>query len=64
MIAHLKKFVSFLEGLLGKKMDWDRLEEIVDLRLFDEEEALSKAEAFAETMDHFREEREKAGMAW
>lgn len=38
--------------------------DIVDLRLFDEEEALSKAEAFVETMDHFREEREKAGMAW
>jgi benzoyl-CoA reductase/2-hydroxyglutaryl-CoA dehydratase subunit BcrC/BadD/HgdB len=38
--------------------------DIVDLRLFDEEEALSKTEAFVETMDHFREERKKAGMAW
>ena len=38
--------------------------DIVDLRLFNEEEALSKTEAFVETMDHFREERKKAGMAW
>ena len=27
---HLKDFVAFLEKLLGKKMDWDKLEEIVD----------------------------------
>ncbi|UCF92150.1 MAG: 2-hydroxyacyl-CoA dehydratase [Desulfobacterales bacterium] len=38
--------------------------DIVDLRLFNEEEALSKVEAFVETMDHFREERKKAGMDW
>jgi benzoyl-CoA reductase/2-hydroxyglutaryl-CoA dehydratase subunit BcrC/BadD/HgdB len=37
--------------------------DIVDLRLFDEAEALSKTEAFVETMDHYREEREKAEMA-
>ena len=27
---HLRDFVAFLENLLGTKMDWDRLEEIVD----------------------------------
>jgi len=30
MVAHLKEFVAFLERLLHKKMDWDRLEEVVD----------------------------------
>jgi len=30
MVEELKKFVTFLEHLLGKKMDWDRLDEIID----------------------------------
>lgn len=38
--------------------------DIVDLRVFNQEEAFSKMEAFLETMDHYREERKKAGMAW
>ena len=38
--------------------------DIVDLRVFNEQEALSKIEAFIETMDHYREERKKAGLAW
>jgi benzoyl-CoA reductase/2-hydroxyglutaryl-CoA dehydratase subunit BcrC/BadD/HgdB len=29
MVEELKKFVAFLERSLGKKMDWDRLDEIV-----------------------------------
>jgi benzoyl-CoA reductase subunit B len=45
---HLKEFVSFLEKLLDKKMDWDRLEEIVDqtfktLHLAHEVDLLRKA---------------------
>ena len=32
-VKHLKDFVVFLEGILGKKMDWARLEETVDLML-------------------------------
>lgn len=31
--SHLREFVSFLENILGQKMDWDRLEEIVDRTL-------------------------------
>jgi hypothetical protein len=38
--------------------------DIVDLRVFNEQEALSKIEAFIETMDHYREERKKAGLTW
>jgi benzoyl-CoA reductase/2-hydroxyglutaryl-CoA dehydratase subunit BcrC/BadD/HgdB len=38
--------------------------DIVDLRVFNEGEALSKLEAFVETMDHYREVRRKEGMAW
>jgi benzoyl-CoA reductase/2-hydroxyglutaryl-CoA dehydratase subunit BcrC/BadD/HgdB len=38
--------------------------DIVDLRVFNQEEAFSKMEAFLETMDHYREERKKAGMTW
>ena len=29
LVKHLREFVAFLERLLGKKMDWDRLDEIV-----------------------------------
>ncbi len=38
--------------------------DIVDLRVFNEAEALSKLEAFVETMDHYREVRRKEGMSW
>lgn len=30
VVAELREFVNFLERILGKKMDWDRLEEILD----------------------------------
>jgi len=30
MVAGLREFVTFLENLLGKKMDWDKLDEFVD----------------------------------
>ncbi|KJS15304.1 MAG: hypothetical protein VR69_14475 [Peptococcaceae bacterium BRH_c4b] len=38
--------------------------DIVDLRVFNEEEAHSKMEAFIETMDHYREVRKKEGFEW
>ena len=38
--------------------------DIVDLRLFDAEDALRKAEAFEETMEYYREARKKEGLDW
>jgi benzoyl-CoA reductase/2-hydroxyglutaryl-CoA dehydratase subunit BcrC/BadD/HgdB len=38
--------------------------DIVDLRVFNPDEAMSKVEVFIETMDHYRDLRKQAGMAW
>ncbi len=38
--------------------------DIVDARLFDMEGTLRKCEAFAETMEHYREVRKKTGLEW
>ena len=38
--------------------------DIVDLRLFDPEDALKQAEAFEETMEHYREVRKREGFDW
>ena len=38
--------------------------DIVDTRLFDPVEAIKKAEAFEDTMDHYKEVRKKAGLEW
>ncbi|MFO7963267.1 MAG: 2-hydroxyacyl-CoA dehydratase family protein [Desulfobacterales bacterium] len=38
--------------------------DIVDTRLFDPEDALRKAEAFEETMDHYKAVRKEAGFDW
>ena len=38
--------------------------DIVDLRVFNPEDALRKAEAFEETMQHYKDERKKAGLGW
>ena len=38
--------------------------DIVDLRVFNPEEAYAKVEAFIETMDHYRQLRKEAGMSW
>jgi benzoyl-CoA reductase/2-hydroxyglutaryl-CoA dehydratase subunit BcrC/BadD/HgdB len=38
--------------------------DIVDVRLFDPEDALRRAEAFEETMEHYREVRKKEGFGW
>jgi hypothetical protein len=38
--------------------------DIVDLTVFNEAQALSQAEAFEETMEHYREVRKKEGLGW
>jgi len=38
--------------------------DIVDLTVFDPARALSEAEAFEETMEHYRELRKKEGLGW
>jgi hypothetical protein len=38
--------------------------DIIDMRVFNEEEAFSKVEAFVETMDHYRELRKEEGLGW
>jgi benzoyl-CoA reductase subunit B len=38
--------------------------DIVDLRLFNPDDALAKAEPFEETMEHFREVRKQVGYIW
>jgi benzoyl-CoA reductase/2-hydroxyglutaryl-CoA dehydratase subunit BcrC/BadD/HgdB len=38
--------------------------DIVDLRVFNEDESHAKMEAFIETMDHYREIRKKEGFEW
>jgi len=38
--------------------------DIVDLRLFDANDALARAEPFEQTMSHYKGEREKAGFDW
>ena len=38
--------------------------DIIDLRVFNYGEALAKVETFVETMDHFRQLRKAAGIAW
>ena len=38
--------------------------DIVDLKLFDPADALRKAEAFEETMEHYRKVRKEEGLNW
>jgi len=38
--------------------------DIVDLTVFDPARALNEAEAFEETMEHYREVRRKEGVGW
>jgi len=38
--------------------------DIVDLTVFNEAQALNQAEAFEETMEHYRRIRKKEGMEW
>jgi len=59
-LLHLKNVLLEKLNIPGVMVDGD----IVDMRVFNEAEALSKMEAFVETMDHYRDIRKKAGMAW
>jgi hypothetical protein len=38
--------------------------DIIDLRVLNPDEAMSKVEAFIEAMDHYRDLRKQAGMTW
>ncbi len=38
--------------------------DIIDLRVFNPDEGISKVETFVETMDHYRDLRKQAGMTW
>ncbi len=59
-LLHTKNTLENKLKIPGVVIDGD----IIDLRVFNEKEAFSKMEAFVETMDHYREERKKAGIAW
>ncbi len=59
-LLHTKNMLEEKLKVPGVVVDGD----IIDLRVFNEEEAYSKMEAFVETMDHYRELRKEAGMAW
>jgi benzoyl-CoA reductase/2-hydroxyglutaryl-CoA dehydratase subunit BcrC/BadD/HgdB len=59
-LLHTKNILEERLKVPGVVMEGD----IVDLRVFNEEEAFSKMEAFLETMDHYRGLRKKAGMSW
>jgi len=55
-----KKVLEDLVKVPSVMVDGD----IVDLRVFNEKEALSKVEAFVETMDHYRQVRKSEGLPW
>ena len=59
-LLHTKNALEEKLKVPGVVVDGD----IIDLRVFNEEEAFSKMEAFVETMDHYRELRKDEGMAW
>jgi hypothetical protein len=59
-LLHTKNSLEEKLKVPGVVIDGD----IIDLRVFNPEEAISKIEAFVETMDHYRELRQEAGMAW
>ena len=57
----------YVQDLLMRKLKVPSLTiegDLVDIRLFDAEEALKRAEAFEESMEHYKEERKKAGFDW
>jgi len=59
-LLHTRNMLEEKLKVPGVVVDGD----IIDLRVFNEEEAFSKIEAFVETMDHYRDLRKKAAMAW
>ena len=59
--------LNYLQDMLAKRTKVPSLlveGDIVDLRLFNPEDVLSKAEAFEETMEHYREVRKEEGFDW
>ncbi|MGD9373408.1 MAG: hypothetical protein PVF14_18425, partial [Desulfobacterales bacterium] len=59
-LLHTRNMLQDKLHVPGVVIDGD----IIDLRVFNEEEAFSKMEAFVETMDYNRELRKEAGLAW
>lgn len=59
-LMQVKKRLEEKRMVPGVVIDGD----IIDLRVFNVDEAFSKIEAFTETMDHYRELRRNAGMSW
>lgn len=59
-LYHTRNMLEERKKVPGVIVDGD----IIDLRVFNEEEAFSKVEAFVETMDHYRELRKEEGLEW
>jgi len=57
-LLHAKNKMEEILKIPGVVVEGD----IIDMRVFNEEEAFSKVEAFLETMDHYREIRRKEGL--
>ena len=59
--------LMFIEDRLVKKLNVPSMVmegDIVDLKLFDPDSALKKAETFEETMDYYKEVRRREGLDW
>jgi benzoyl-CoA reductase/2-hydroxyglutaryl-CoA dehydratase subunit BcrC/BadD/HgdB len=59
--------LPYVSDMLMEKMKVPSLSiegDIVDLRLFNPEDALAKAEPFEETMDYYRKMRREEGFDW
>ena len=59
-LLHIKDVLEKKLKVPGVMIEGD----IVDLRVFNKEEALSKLDAFIETMEHYREIRKEEGLSW
>jgi benzoyl-CoA reductase subunit B len=59
-LLHTKNCLEEVLKVPGVVVEGD----IIDLRVFNPEEAFTKVETFVETMDHYRQLRKEAGMAW
>lgn len=58
MLMHKRNLLMELYKVPSLVVEGD----IIDLRVFNREEALAKIEAFVETMEYYREIREKEGL--
>jgi len=59
--------IPYVSSILMERLNVPSLTvegDIVDLRLFDPEDALAKAEAFEEVMEYYKEVRSKEGLDW